>query len=255
MRSWLRYIALGSVFYLVFLVALFPAAQAHRLAAGSLTRALPALKLAQLEGTVWSGRAGVVAYRQTMLGQATWQASPFALLIGKASLTALLQNEHGYLQSRVAAPLTGGSVNLSAVEGRLPVMELARFAPYLPVVLEGVVSLDLPSFVVDSTSRIVAAEGKVIWHQAGMSSPQQLVLGDLQLSLHTEGEQVVGDISDGGGPLKVNGALQLSPDGGYRINGTVSAAPDAPATLVQSLGWLGKPDAQGHYRLNYSGRL
>lgn len=256
MKHWMRYLGLGGLFYLLFLVALFPATQAYRFAAEPLARAMPVLKLAQLEGTVWSGQAGMVVYRQALLGQASWQVSPFALLLGKARLTALLQSDEGYLQSRVAAPLAGGPVELSGLEGRMPVTELARFAPYMPLVMDGVVSLDLPKLVVDSAGRILAAEGSVIWHQAAMSAPQALALGDLLLQLRTEGEgQVAGDISDRGGPLKVEGALQLSPDGAYRINGTVAAAPDAPATLVKSLGWLGKPDSQGRYRLDYSGRM
>ena len=142
------------------------------------------------------------------------------------------------------------------MEGRLPVTELARLGPSLPLGLDGMVSLTLPALVVDSGGRIVAAEGSVVWHQAAMTAPQALELGDLQLQLHTENAgQVVGDISDRGGPLRVEGTLQLTPDGGYRVTATLAAAPDAPAALAQSLGWLGKPDAQGRYRLNYNGRL
>lgn len=252
---WMRYLAVGVLLYLLFLLALFPAAQAYRWVAEPLTSALPDLKLGGVEGTVWSGKSRMV-YRRILQGQASWQLSPWSLLFGKASLTGLLQAQEGYLQARVAAPLAGGAVELTALEGRLPVSELARLAPPIPVILGGMVSMELPVLVIDEAGRILTAEGSLVWHQAAMSAPQALEFGDLQLVLRTGEEgRIVGDISDRGGPLKLAATVQLAADGGYRVNGTVATAPNAPATLVQSLGLLGKPDAQGRYRLAYSGRV
>lgn len=256
MKPLMRYFSVGVPLYLLFLIALFPAVQAYRFAAEPLARALPELKLGGLEGTVWSGHARMLAYQRVLQGQASWQLSPLPLLFGKASLTALFQTQEGFLQSRLTVPLSGGSLELSDVEGRLPVTELAGMAPPLPLLLDGVVSLNLPALVIDAGGRILAVEGSIIWHQAAISAPQALTFGDLELVLHTgDGGQVVGEISDRGGPLRVAGTLQLLPEGTYRVNATVAAAPDAPASLVQSLGWLGKPDTQGGYRLSYSGRL
>lgn len=256
MKPMLRYLALGFPLYLLFLIALFPAAQAWRFAAEPLERAMPDLKLAMLDGSVWSGRAGMVAFRKAMVGELNWQLSPWPLLLGKAQITALLQSDDGYLQSHLSTPLGGGAIELAGIEGQLPLAELLRFTPYLPVVLDGRVSLNLPVLELTADGRPLRAEGTVIWHQAAMSAPQALSLGDLQVVLRTEAEgQLIGEISDRGGPLKVTGAVQLSPDGSYRVNGTVSAAPDAPAEVKQALGWLGKPDAQGRYRLSYSGKM
>lgn len=256
MRAPLRYLAIGLPLYLLFLALQFPAAQAWRVAAEPLAAAVPELKLAAFDGSLLSGRAGMVVYRNTLLGEANWQLSPLALLRGKGELQAQLQGDNGYLQSRVSAPLGGGGVALSDIEGQLPLAELLRFAPYLPVALDGRVSLKLPTLVFDADGRIVAAEGSVIWHQAAMSAPQALPFGDLQLLLHSEGEgRLAGELSDRGGPLSLSGTVQLSPDGTYVFNGSVAAAAGAPAELAGALGMLGKPDAQGRYRLNYTGRL
>lgn len=256
MRTALRYLALGLPLYLLFLVVLFPAAQTWRYAAEPLAKSVPGLSLAALDGSVWSGRAGSVVYRQALLGELNWQLSPLSLLLGKAQVKTLLQSDNGYLQSRVKTPLGGGNVALADTEGQMPLGDLLRFTPYLPVVMEGRLSLNLPELEVAPDGRLVRAEGTVTWHQAAMSAPQELAFGDLQMVLRTEAEgQVVGDITDRGGPLKVEGKLQLSPDRSYRFNGTVAAGPGAPANLTQALGWLGKPDAQGRYRLNYNGRL
>ncbi len=256
MKSMLRYLALGLPLYLMFIIALFPAAQAYRFGAEALAREMPDLKLAMLDGSIWSGRAGMVAFRKALLGEVSWQLSPLPLLIGKAELRALLQSDDGYLQSYLSTPLSGGNLALADIEGQLPLAELLRFTPYLPVVLEGQVSLNLPVLELTADGRLLRAEGTVMWHQAAMSAPQVLPLGDLQLVLHTEAEgELIGEISDRGGPLKVEGTLQHSPDGSYRLKGTVAPAPDAPTALMQALVWLGKPDTQGRYQLNYSGRL
>jgi len=256
MKPYLRYTLLGVLCYLVFLIALFPAAQAYRFVAEPLSGALPQLQLAGMEGSIWSGRVGSLVYRQALLGEMSWQLSPLSLLLGKARLKALLQSQDGYLQSWVSTPLGGGHVELADTEGQLPLTELTRFSPYLPVVLEGLVSFTLPVLEVAADGHLLQAEGTVIWHQATMSAPQALEFGDLQMVLHTEqAGQVTGTISDRGGPLKVAGTLNIEPDGRYRFNGTAAAAADAPASLVRSLGWLGKPDAQGRYRLSYSGKM
>lgn len=258
MKPVLRYTLLGSVLYLLFLIALFPAAQAYRLAADPLKAALPQLQLAGVEGTIWSGKVKSLVYRKAPIGEVSWQLSPLPLMFASAHLNALMQSKDGYLQSQISAPLTGGdgSVELTEIEGRMPITELMRFTPYLPVALDGMLSFDLPGMVVAADGRLIQAEGTVTWHQAAMSAPQALSFGDLQVVLHTDEEgQISGDISDRGGPLKVAGKLVLSPDRSYRLQATVTAAPEAPSSLVSSLGWLGRPDANGRYSINYNGKM
>ncbi len=256
MKSALRYLLLGLPLYLLFLIALFPATQAWRYAAEPLAKAMPELKVSELDGSIWSGRAGMVVFRQALLGEVSWQLSPLPLVLGEARLKALLQSDDGYLQSHASLPLEGGGISLADTKGQLPVPELLRFTPYLPVVLEGQFAFNLSQLELTSQGLINRAEGTVVWHQAAMSAPQALPLGDLQLTLHTEEEgKVTGEITDRSGPLKVEGTLQLSPDRNYRFNGTVAPATDAPASVKQALGWLGKPDAQGRYRFSYSGRM
>lgn len=256
MKPVLRYLAFGLPLYLLFVIALFPATQAYRFVSEPLGKAIPELNLTGIDGSVWSGRAGMVVFRKALLGEVSWELSTLSLLLGKAKLKALLQSENGYLQSNLSTPLTGGALALTGIEGQLPLAELLRFTPYLPVVLEGRLSLNLSELELTADGRMQRAEGTAMWHQAAMTAPQELPLGDLKLALHTEEDgKVIGDISDQGGPLKVEGKVEYSPDGSYRVNGTVAAAENAPESLAKALGWLGKPDPQGRYRLNYNGKL
>jgi len=256
MKTAVRYTLFGLLCFLIFLIAMMPATQAYRFARQPLQGALPQLQLGGIEGSVWSGRAQSLVYRKALLGEMSWKLSPLALFIGKAQVNALLQSQDGYLQSNVSTPLAGGNIALNDIQGQLPISELTRFTPYIPVALDGTVSLDMNEVSVAADGHLLRADGTLIWHQAAMKAPQALDFGDLQVVLHTEDEgKVSGDISDRGGPLKVKGTVTLSPDRSYRINATVAAAPNAPASLVKSLGWLGKPDGQGRYRLNYNGKM
>ncbi|WP_161966178.1 type II secretion system protein N [Steroidobacter cummioxidans] len=59
-------------------------------------------------------------------------------------------------------------------------------------------------------------------------------------------EVLKGALSDAGdGPLEVTGTIQLKPDGSYLVETLVAARPDAPRDLLQTLEFLGPPDAQG----------
>jgi len=256
MRPVLRYSLLGAGCYLLFLLVMFPASQAYRFAATPLKEAVPQLQLGGIEGAIWSGRIESLLYRKALLGKMSWHLSPLPLLLGRAQLDALLQSQGGYLQSRVTVPLAGGNIALADIQGQLPVSELLRFSPYLPIVLDGTLSLDLAELQMAANGRLLKAEGTVVWHQAAMSAPQALEFGDLKMVLHPEADGAVkGDISDLGGPLKVAGTLELKSDGSYRLDATVAAAAKAPTTLVNALGLLGQPDAQKRYRLNYQGHM
>lgn len=256
MKPVVRYTMLGMGCYLIFLLATFPAVQAYRFVAKPLKAAVPQLQPGGIEGAIWDGRVDSLVYRKALLGKMSWQLSPLPLLLGKASLDALLQSKDGYLQSRVSAPLSGGALELSNTKGQFPIGEILRFSPYMPVVLEGTLALDLAAVKMAADGRLLDADGTVVWHQAAMAAPQALDFGDLQMVMRGEGGgKVKGEISDRGGPLKVAGTLELMPDGRYLLNATVAAAPNAPPKLVNSLGILGKRDAQGRYRINYQGKM
>jgi hypothetical protein len=61
----------------------------------------------------------------------------------------------------------------------------------------------------------------------------------------------VGQLRDLGGPLAVDGTLQLTPRPGYKLQARVGLRPNAAPELTQNLQgllqYMGTPDAQGRY--------
>jgi general secretion pathway protein N len=247
-------LALGA--YLVFLLAQFPAAQAWRLAEDDLAARLPALQVAAIDGSLWQGRIGTVAWQSKGLGQLEWRLSPWALLRQRADARLSLQNTEGYLQARMQAPLSSGELQLEGLQGRFPVQQASRFMAFLPVTVAGTLSLHIPELRFEPQQQSVNLHGQVIWHQAVISLTEPMPLGDLRADLSTDEQgRLHAQIRDSGGPLSIDATAQLERDGRYRLQGTVAAAEGASDALKQALGWLGKPNAQGRYALNFNGKI
>jgi hypothetical protein len=65
-----------------------------------------------------------------------------------------------------------------------------------------------------------------------------------------------GTLSDiGGGPLAVNGTIDIKKDRSYLVNGFVATRPGAPSDMARQLEILGAPDAQGRREFGFEGSM
>jgi hypothetical protein len=72
---------------------------------------------------------------------------------------------------------------------------------------------------------------------------------------HTaEGAPNTGSLRDIGGPIALQGTVQLA-HGGYELNATLAPRDPANTSLAQLLSLLGPPDAQGRHQLSIAGTL
>ena len=253
MRRWWHYLVIGFVAWLFFMLWRFPAAAAYGMAAESFGGMV---RVVGLSGTVWHGKAQQLQYRQRAVGSINWQLSPWGLLVGRLGGELMVNQGDAFLQAGGDMPIGGGEVELSKLEGRLPLTLLQPYLTMLPVPLDGVVSLKLEDILLNAEGRLQQTQGRIVWHQAGVLAPQKLPFGDLQLTLQPrEGGGIEGEIRDSGGPLQLSGKLTLGTDGAYQLQGQVKASDSAPAQLRSTLAMLGKADSQGFHSLNFSGTL
>jgi hypothetical protein len=56
-------------------------------------------------------------------------------------------------------------------------------------------------------------------------------------------------------PLEVVGSVRLTANRNYVIDAQVGTRPNAPASIVKALQYLGSPDAQGRRPLSVAGSL
>lgn len=249
-----RLITLGGVAYLLFLLMLFPAATAWSWFA---PKGLP-LQLQGINGSIWQGSASQTSWKGQPLGTLHWDLQVLPLMLGKLGAGFSIQTPQGYLQGEVTAPLTSGPIRLSEMSGQLPLAELMRFAPSMPipVAVAGTATLNISQLEFDPVTRAVGATGRANWQSAEVLSPQAFKMGNLQADISTDGEGVVvAQLKDLGGPLQLDAQFQIKPDQTYHLSGTVAAANSAEASLQQALAWLGQADANGRHRLNLNGKL
>jgi len=252
-RIWLKYVLLGLSAYALALVITLPARHAYSLAVYHLPKTLP-VTLHDLGGSLWSGRAGTVAWRSTPLGGLRWELSPWSLLRGRLGLDLQLQDTNSSLAGH-AAVTRDGHVLLHNVSARLPAARLMLFNTGLPIAADGNVAVNLEEVQLPPQGA-PALRGTLMWSQALLVAGQPLKLGDLKLTLQPgETGGTTGTLSDAGGPLEINGTLILDANRSYRLEAKLRARPEADASLGNSLKMLGRADGRGYYTLRYTGRM
>jgi len=253
MKRWLRYGVVGLVAFALTLVAQFPIRLAYDLSGEFPARGPLVPHLYGLEGTVWSGSASLRSLGHTPIGALQWQNRPWWLLAGQWVMHWHLDTEEGGLKGDMHAGR--GGITLRDVHGEIPLSTIMPLLPRCPVMMGGHLSVAMESVYIELSGG-GKAQGSVVWYGAEVSLPQPVPLGNLRLTLQPQqGREVVGVLSDEGGPLQLSGEMRFFPDGQYRINALLNTRTSAPPELERVLALLGKPDQQGRYRLVDAGRF
>lgn len=253
MKRLFGYIALGVFTYLLFVVSTLPAQQALGLAAPRLKSQGVSLSASGVDGSAWSGRAAILSVNGVGLQSVHWELSPLALLSGRLGGDWSFQWQGARAEGHASAA-ADGEARLEAVRARFLAAELGALLP-LPVSLGGEFALELERLELNG-GRPVAAKGELLWRGAALRAPLEAALGDVHLVLSPrEKGGIEGQISDGGGPLKIEGEVSLEPNGSYRLNALLGTRPGADASLKDNLPMVGQRMSDGRYRVVFNGRL
>jgi general secretion pathway protein N len=199
---------------------------------------------AQLAGTVWNGRCNGLVAQGTQVGNLTWQLRPAALLSGKLAAHVELTRGSNFARGDVETA-SGGNISARNVTADLPLDR--ALIPQLPASLAGSATTNL-AFIRVEKGIVTAVQGQLEAHDLVQSEGgQPLPLGNYSLSFPAAdpASEPVGQLKSLNGPLDVQGTLRLTREPGFVLEGLVAPAPNAPPKLVQQLGYLGAPDAQG----------
>ncbi len=247
--SWqrLRWWLAGLAAYLFFLLATFPAAyplawwQNH----------MPDVQLSKITGSVWSGSAQELTLYGQLWGVLEWHLDWRTLFTGHLGYHLRLQASDMDIQGRVAG--SRDNLLLQDVHGHIPVVRLQGLLPLPAGSISGNLNLDL-SRVRLVKMRPALADGTATLTDAALSWPQSVTLGSYQLKVSAQDEKGIhGSFIDTGGPLIVQGTVDLSPSGRYQVNGTLMSRDPSNATLTHLLGYL-PVDGAGHHPFNLNGQ-
>lgn len=249
MKQWWPLLALGVIAFLLLALFTLPA----RIALAQLESA--GVHAAGVSGTAWNGRAQVLSVNAMRVGGVEWDLHVLPLFTARLNADVKVTRIDGFVQTELtAAP--SGRLSFADLTGSLPLSALP------PNTLRGgwagTVNFNFASLVLEDGWPI-AADGSVEALNVTGPASKPLNMGSYKATFPADAAEtgvLTGALADIGGPLEVSGTLQLkAADRSYLINGLISARPDAPREVINSLQILGPPDEQGRRQFGLEGTL
>ncbi|GIU19378.1 type II secretion system protein N [Shewanella colwelliana] len=249
--SLVKKVLIGVAVYLVFLIALFPASLAVKLAP------LPKnIVISGVSGTIWSGNIDALTVQKRQLELIQWQLSPWGLLLGKANLDLVIGNRASVANGKGFVSLSMSGVDASDLRFEAPSDFLIGNArlPFRTKV-DGHFSLMVQTLEqgLPWCEQLVGklfVQGLQVNNQFG-----QYPLGDMAVGLSCVDGNIKIASDETMNPLGLTGHALLKADKQIQVTAKVRETDAQPNDLKQALSFLGKKDSQGYYPITYQGRL
>lgn len=246
-------VALVLLVFIVFLIMQFPAGQAYALLAGQLGN----IKLYEPEGTVWQGQAKALDVDNQRLHNVEWQLKPWSVVLGRLNIDWSFDNGNAYGSGTAGLGL-GSVIKLSSVKASLPGTMVQPYLPDMPAKLSGVFNVELEELYYDkSTAVLRSIEGELVWQNAAITVLNEMPLGEFQFTMTTDDAGIAGRLKETEtSDLLAEGQLLLATDNSYKFDAILKVRnPAERRDLAQGMSFIGRLDAEGQIKLNYSGQL
>ncbi len=215
----------------------------------------PGVTLGGVSGTLWNGRAQAVRSGALHVGSVEWKLDILRLFTGKLGADVKITRTDGFAQGSIAAA-PGGRITLRGFNASLPVSALP------PNVVRGgwtgTLNLKLGQLTLEN-SWPVAATGTVEVTDLVGPANRPAALGNYKVVFPAEGagtaDALTGALTDTGGPLAVNGTVQLNKNQSYLVSGLIATRPGAPSDMTRTLEILGEPDTEGRRQFAIEGSM
>ncbi len=246
------WIALGLGAYIAFALSTFPAAAAYRWFAP------PELRLAGVEGTVWSGRAALASAGDFPMRDLRWNIDAPPLLLGRVVGRARAALAEGFVETEVTV-FPRGEIELRNLKMSTSLASLATAAPIgdvrgqLAATFERIALRDGWPVEAIGQARLARLSAPA-FGPGGRGAP--VPLGDYELTFVESDEGIAASLRDTGGPLEVAGRVTLDAMRRYRVEAAVAPRAGASPELVRALDFMaGEPGRDGKRPFELTGSL
>ena len=208
-----------------------------------------------VEGRVWAGHATAVTGGAVRLDAVRWRLRPGALFTGRVAGELGARLGEGRLEGQVA--WSPGGVTVSAARLALDVDTALALAGRQAFQRAAGGRLEaLVRELVLQDGRPQRLRGLLTWNGARVGFGEDILLGDVALSLEPgQDGDIVGELSNAGGPLSLTGDLTVAPNGSFLLQAALAARDASDSAALSALARLGLPRSPGPHRFNVSGNL
>ena len=246
-----KYIIISLLIYLVFLVMLFPANVAL-----SLVTLPKGVQISGVTGTIWSGAVNSLTVQKRQLDSIRWQLHPWSLLSGSLDVDLTV----GHRTSAV-----NGKANIDYSMAGITVNNLRFEAPNQFVIgqsrlpfktkIAGESTLMLTEFK-QGQPWCEQLNGKLFLTKTQVNNQfGDYPLGDIELKLTCQAGAIQISTDETMNKLGLVGQADLADKSRVKLAAKIRSTATQPADLQKALSFLGEPDAQGYYPINYNGRV
>jgi hypothetical protein len=251
MKRILGYGLLGALTFVLSLLWLAPAT----LVTDRIVERLPGFSVQTVEGRATEGSARGVQWRGVRLDRLHWNWWAPALWTGWLEFRLDADDPEIKLSGKVAVN-PDRRLRVRDASGRLPLAQASALAGQSGLPLQGVVEFNLRELSLTAAGRPQTADGVIHLLDTRITLGQPLNLGAFTVQLTPASpEGIQGAVQDQGGPLALEGTLNLLPDGHYRFAGRAAVRDDDNPALRQAMNLLGPPGGDGRWVLNLAGVL
>lgn len=209
------------------------------------------IKLDGLSGPLWSGSAASFQWKGQSFGSLTWELNFLRLFLGQADLSINLSGVSGLSVDGHVGYSFGGAYakNLKVVAPAMIVNPYIT-AP-VPISLSGQFKLSLSDYQV-SKPLCSKLNGNLTWSQAQVVTQIGTVdPGPVAATLSCNAGSVVAKGKSNSDSIETEFDVSLKPNQTVSLQGFLKPGPALSEGLKNQLKWLGAPDAEGFYQLNF----
>lgn len=246
-RRTLTLLTVGVIAFGVALVLRCPAPTALAL----LAEHVPAAALVTApRGTLYRGAGRLAVGDPPVMESLSWRFQPLPLLLGRLGFAVSTEGAFGELRAQAGVDVLGRGL-LRNLSGRLRAGDLASAYVGIPVEIGGTVEPELDVTLAGSG---LSLEGEIAARNLSVNGERDIPLGGLLATVSAKEFPMVFTLSDTGGPLKLDGQVQLFRNATYTFRGRIGYQGD-DAGLRDLLRSVGRSAGEGMRAISMSGRM
>jgi hypothetical protein len=214
------------------------------------------VKIMGLQGSLWSGQATQIAYKQQEpVNNVKWSVSWFSLFLLKIKLNVAFNNNKQISgQGAVAIGFSGISVEDMTINTNAN--ELIKLSKQIiPAKVSGPVAIVI-KHATQGQPYCSELNARINWKKAIITADAIAIkLNNPIVNIKCDRGEVIAKLTQNSNEITSNATVELKAGNIYKLNGSVKAKDKLDPNIKQLLGFIGSKQADGSIPFNISGKL